>query len=120
MNRPLIVNRIGDSYTDCPNRVDELRLTREKHLQSFKIDRIYENVKKQSRLFQTYSKPMLFIGLLLSAIIFIPYKICITYKRHKASAEDKLFDYQHLNKNEHDSEEEDVLFEVTTQPDTTY
>ena len=118
MNRPLIVNRIGDSYTDCPNRVDELRLTREKHLQSFKIDRIYENVKTRSRLFQTYR--VLFIGLLLSAIMFIPYKICIAYKRYRASAEDKLFDYQHLNKNEHDSEEVDVLFEVSTQPDTIY
>ena len=89
MNLPLIVSRIGDSYPDCPDRVDETKLLRQKHLQSFKINRIYENTKRQSKFFQTYAKPVI-IGLFLSTVIFILCKLCkLCYKRYVTKLEDK-------------------------------
>ena len=91
MNLPLIVSRIGEP--DCPDRVDETKLLREKHLQSFKINRIYENTQKQSQFFQTFAKPVingLCIGLFLSSIIFILCKLCkLCYKRYVTKLEDK-------------------------------
>ena len=92
MNSPLIVSRIGDLYPDCPDRVDETKLLREKHLQSFQINRIYENTKKQSKFFQTCAKLVIIglcIGLFSSTVIFILRKLCkLCYKRYVTKLED--------------------------------